>query len=119
MTKPNSKFTAYLPAFLIGLAVICTPLLGLTEPVSGDEVAAVFPPGWDEADVLLASAAAETRLVRFGAFSNVGIIRINGDAALADLRAQGAILLLHPQALGSCFSQPIGQSLATTPHWST
>lgn len=104
---------AILPAILIGLAVIGTPLLNLTTPVAGDEVAAVFPPGWEEADVLLATASADGRLVRFGSFSNIGIIRIDSEETLAGLRAQGALLLLHPQALGGCLIQLPGTSTPT------
>lgn len=103
---PGRRLISAIPAGFIALAVIGTPLLGLAEPVSGEEVAAVFPPGWDEADILLASAAAETSVVRFGALANIGIIRIADPDALAALRDQGAWLLLHPQALGGCLIGP-------------
>ncbi|MBR9825170.1 MAG: hypothetical protein GYB36_05120 [Alphaproteobacteria bacterium] len=109
---------AFLPAVLIGLAVVCTPLLGLFEPVEGNEVAAVFPPGWGEADVLLASAAADSRLVRFGAFSNIGVIRIDDEDTLLALRAQGALLLLHPQVLGGCLITPANNTNTANSEWS-
>ncbi len=78
------------------------PLLGLVEPLAGDQVAVVFPPGWGERDVLLASAEAGQNLVRFGALPNIGIVEFSSSADLEELRAVGAWFLLDPQALGGC-----------------
>lgn len=125
MRAARRTFTATLPALLIALAVIGTPLLALTEPVRGNQVAAIFPPGWDEADVLLASAAADSSIVRFGALPNIGIVLIEDETTLAALRQNGAWLLLHPQALGGCLILPRTDTLATdlqtapSSHWSS
>ncbi|MBO6796007.1 hypothetical protein [Maricaulis sp.] len=102
MTTNTGNISAFAPLILIGLAVVCTPLLGLAEPLRGDQVAAIFPPGWSERDVLLASAQAGQNLVRFGALPNVGIVEFSSQADLESLRAAGALLLLDPQVLGGC-----------------
>ena len=102
LTRSTGKPSALAPLILIALAVVCTPLLGLAEPLAGDQVAVVFPPGWSERDVLLASAEAGQNLVRFGALPNVGIVEFSSQADLQDLRAAGALLLLDPQVLGGC-----------------
>lgn len=92
----------YLPALAVSLAAIGAPLLSAFEPVRGDEAAAIFPPGWSHADVLLATAEADLSFVRFGAFSNIGIVQIVDAGSLSALRQAGALLLLPPGALGSC-----------------
>jgi len=92
----------YLPAIAVSLAVIGAPLLSAFEPVRGDEAAAIFPPGWTHADVMLATADADLAFVRFGAFANIGIVQIVDDSSLAALRHAGAVLLLPPGALGGC-----------------
>ncbi|WP_417484600.1 hypothetical protein [Maricaulis salignorans] len=92
----------YLPAVLVSLAAIGTPLLSAFEPVRGDEAAAIFPPGWSHADVVLATAEADLAFIRFGALSNIGIVRIVDDSSLAALRQAGALILLPPGALGGC-----------------
>lgn len=106
MPKTSKNRASFIPAILVSLAVVSTPLLALTEPIRGDQVAVIFPPGWDESDVLLASAAAGTSIVRFGALPSIGIIEITDNADLGELRRQGALLFLHPQALGGCLLLP-------------
>ncbi|WP_417467774.1 hypothetical protein [Maricaulis sp.] len=101
----RTHFTAlrrYLPAIAVSLAVIGAPLLSAFEPVRGDEAAAIFPPGWTHADVMLATADADLSFVRFGAFANIGIVQIVDDTSLTALRQAGALLLLPPGALGGC-----------------
>lgn len=100
----------FFPAAILALLTVCTPLLVLTEPVDGPDVAAVFPPGWQPADVMQAVARADVGLVRFGAFGNIGIVEIGDPDALARLRAAGAWLTLPPQALGGCL---LGDELTT------
>ena len=102
MPRKPVKYSAFIPAALVGLAVVGTPLLALAEPLTGDQVAVVFPPGWSERDVLLASAEAGQNLVRFGSLPNIGIVEFSSPADLQSLRAAGALLLLDPQALGGC-----------------
>ena len=111
MSTQTRKFSAFAPLLMVGLAVVCAPLLTLAEPLAGDQVAAVFPPGWHERDVLLASAEAGQNLVRFGALPNIGIIEFSSASDLDRLRAAGALLLLDPQALGGCL---IGAELPTS-----
>ena len=103
-TKPVLDF---FPAAILALLTVCTPLLVLTEPVDGPDVAAVFPPGWQPAEAV---ARADVGLVRFGAFGNIGIVEIGDPDALARLRAAGAWLTLPPQALGGCL---LGGELTT------
>ena len=100
------RLVSLLPAILVGAAVVGTPLLALAEPVRGSEVAAIFPPGWQEADVLQAAATADAALLRFGAFANIGILRLSGDDIQTALRDAGALILLPPGALGGCFDTP-------------
>lgn len=99
--QPNT-LRKYLPALAVSLAAICMPLLAVFEPVHGTEAAAVFPPGWSHADVVLATAEAELSFVRFGAFSNIGIVEIADEGSLRALRRAGALILLPPGALGGC-----------------
>lgn len=99
--RPNT-LRRYLPAIAVSLAAICMPLLSAFEPVRGDEAAAIFPPGWSHADVVLATSQADLSFVRFGAFSNIGIVQIVDEASLTALRQAGALLLLPPGALGGC-----------------
>ncbi|WP_339740309.1 hypothetical protein [uncultured Maricaulis sp.] len=99
--RPNA-LRRYLPAIVVSLAAICMPLLSAFEPVRGDEAAAIFPPGWTHADTVLATAEADLAFVRFGAFANIGIVRIVDQSSLTDLRRAGALLLLPPGALGGC-----------------
>lgn len=92
----------FLPAIAVSLAAIGMPLLAAFEPVHGDEAAAVFPPGWSHADVILATAEADLSFVRFGAYANIGIVRIVDQNSLGALRRAGALLLLPPGSLGGC-----------------
>ncbi|WP_417483060.1 hypothetical protein [Maricaulis sp.] len=92
----------YLPAIAVSLAVISAPLLSAFEPVRGDEAAAIFPPGWTHADVMLATADADLSFVRFGAFANIGIVQIVDETSLTALRQAGALIFLPPGALGGC-----------------
>lgn len=92
----------YLPVIAVSLAAIGMPLLAAFEPVRGDEAAAIFPPGWSRAEVLLATAEADLSFVRFGAYANIGIVQVVDEHSLAALRHAGALLLLPPGALGGC-----------------
>lgn len=115
MSNRSTTRLNFLPPLLVGLAVVCTPLLALAEPVQGNQVAAVFPPGWTHRDVLLASASADQTLIRFGSLANIGIVEISSESDMTRLRQAGALLLLDPQALGGCLigtspSQQIGNA---------
>ncbi len=92
----------FLPAIAVSLAAIGMPLLVALEPVSDGEAAAIFPPGWTRAEVVLATAQADLSVVRFGAYANIGIVRIDDERSSAALRQAGALLLLPPGALGGC-----------------
>ena len=52
--------------------------------------------------MILATAEADLAFVRFGAYANIGIVRIVDDSSLDALRQAGALLLLAPGALGGC-----------------
>ena len=102
MLKTGQTLGQIAPAVIVGLAVVSAPLLGLAEPVTGDQAAAVFPPGWSHRESMVAASQADLSVVRFGAFSNIGIVEFDDREALNALRDQGAWFLLHPQALGGC-----------------
>ncbi len=108
-----SKAFRFLPVALIAALTIATPLLAATEPHDGPEVAVIFPPGWQGADVMRAAAAAEAGVVRFGAWDNVLIATRSDDATLARLRQAGAWLFLPPGALGGCLIRPSDLSLSS------
>lgn len=93
---------ALIPALVVSLAVIGTPMLAVFEPVRGDQAAVIFPPGWTQTDVITATSRADLSLVRFGAATNIAIVALDDDAAIAALRREGAWLLLPPGALGGC-----------------
>lgn len=97
-----ARFLDFLPAAGLSLLAVCTPLLALAEPVDGPQVAVIFPPGWEPADIMRAAADADADVVRFGAMDNIGILEISGESGLSRLRAAGAWFTLHPQALGGC-----------------
>ncbi|WP_417476714.1 hypothetical protein [Maricaulis sp.] len=102
MRRRSNTPLKFLPAIAVSLAVIGMPALAVFEPVHGSEAAAVFPPGWKHADVVLATAQADLSFVRFGAFSNIGIVEIADAGSLRALRRAGALILLPPGALGGC-----------------
>tara|TARA_R110000868_G_scaffold6550_8_gene37084 strand:+ start:1424 stop:1798 length:375 start_codon:yes stop_codon:yes gene_type:complete len=107
-----------LPVIAVSLAAICAPLLAAFEPVREAEAAAIFPPGWSHADVLLATAEADLAFVRFGAWSNIGIIEISDTHSAEALRRAGALLLLPPGALGGCLlprNSPLQASVRPLP----
>ena len=97
-----NKAFQFLPVALIAALTIATPLLAATEPHDGPEVAVIFPPGWQGADVMRAAASADAGVVRFGAWENVLIAQRDDDATLTRLRQAGAWLFLPPGALGGC-----------------
>lgn len=99
------KTIRFLPVALIAALTVATPLLAATEPVRGPEVAVIFPPGWDGADVIRAAARADVGIVRFGAWDNILITRQDSDDTLARLRQAGAWLFLPPGALGGCLQR--------------
>jgi hypothetical protein len=84
------------------LAIIGTPLLAATEPMQSGQVAAIFPIGWSQAKVLIATSRANLSLIRLGSFDNIGIIDLEHADAVNALRRQGAILILPSNALGGC-----------------
>jgi hypothetical protein len=105
------NFRSTLPALMVGIAVICAPLLILFEPVEGEATAAIFPPGWSEADVMRAAARADLSIIRIGATSNIAIVRLPTIPAARALRQAGALILLPPNVLGGCLLAKADQDL--------
>lgn len=105
------NFRAILPAIMVGLAVISAPLLILFIPVEGEAAAAIFPPGWSEADVLQAAAGVDLSVIRIGATSNIAIVQLPTITAARSLRQAGALLLLPPNVLGGCLLAKTDQTL--------
>jgi hypothetical protein len=104
---PASKILSFLPAAIVGLAVVSTPLLAALEPYEEDgEAAAFYPLGWSVSDVFVATAEAEVSVVRYGAAENIAIVRITSSENAAALRASGAWLVLNAQAMGGCLIGP-------------
>ena len=111
MIRLLQNLRSMLPALLVGAAVICAPLLILFEPVEGEATAAIFPPGWSEADVIQAAARADLSVIRIGATSNIAIIRLSSVPAARALRQAGALFLLPPNVLGGCLLAKTDQDL--------
>lgn len=114
MPNRPSNLKKALPAIVVSLAAICAPLLSAFDTIDDAEAAAIFPPGWSRADVLLATAEADLSFVRFGAWSNIGIVEISDPDSAAALRRAGALILLPPGALGGCLlprSSPLQASV--------
>ncbi|WP_203290834.1 hypothetical protein [Maricaulis parjimensis] len=108
------KAVNLLPVALIATLTIATPLLAATEPVRSPEVAVIFPPGWDGADVMRAAASADAGVVRFGAWDNILIAQSDDEAVLSRLRQAGAWFFLPPGALGGCLTRPSDLSTPNT-----
>ena len=104
------KTRLLLPGLIVGLCVVFTPVLVAFEPVHDEQAAVIFPPGWSNRDVLLASARANLSVVRFGSLQNIGIINLDTPEAIASLRQEGALFLLSPGALGGCLVRTINPS---------
>jgi len=104
---PAPKALSFLPAAIVGLAVISTPLLAAFEPFEeAGEAAAFYPLDWSVNEVFLAAAQADVSIVRYGAADNIAIVRITGSDDAAALRATGAWLVLNAQAMGGCLIGP-------------
>jgi hypothetical protein len=103
-------------AWRLPLAVMTTGFIGLAwlslAPIPGQPVAAVFPPWWDTSRTVAAIAAAGGDILRPGAWPAIMIGFSTDPAFTARLRAEGAWLLLNPQALGTCGAIPQTNHLA-------
>ena len=108
----STSFANWGLAALAGLIVISAPLLAAFEPVGpGDEAAILYPAGWP-ADRAFSAAAGAAPVIRFGAFDNIAIVRIDADEQIDALRRSGALLILNADGAASCLAGAPVQSRA-------
>lgn len=95
--------TALLTIFaLASLFAVVRVGMAPRDPASG--VAVVFSP-WTGAELALARATdAGSRFVRFGAYPFIVVVIPDGDDYAARIYRDGALMVLDPQAIASCFS---------------
>ncbi|WP_291845589.1 hypothetical protein [Maricaulis sp.] len=95
-----------LPTILLVALIATTPFLAATEPPEDGRYAAIFPPGWQARDILLASAARDHSPVTFGRTGNIGIFDLPLPSDRDALRAAGAWLILPADAFRGCLTAP-------------
>lgn len=95
-----------LKTILLIAGIGATPLLGALEPASNDQYAAIFPPGWDARDIVLAAAAADQAALTFGRTQNIGVFILDNAADRDALRHAGALIILPANAFRGCLVAP-------------
>ena len=66
------------------------------------QLALVFSPSANAAEVMAAVAGLEARLVRHGGLRNVVVVSFDREISFAELRRHGAWLALDPILMGAC-----------------
>lgn len=104
--RSNQETTVVLRATLIALFALVTvvaPLALLGEPRPGaGGVAVVFAPWTDAGAAMDRVARAGGEIARLGGFPFIAVAVASSPDFAARARAEGAWLLLDPQALGGC-----------------
>ena len=104
---------AFAPAFLLIVATSFGLILDAATPAPGVPVAAIFPPGVDQAGALQAVAAApeDWRLVNLGLAWPVTVLTLVGGttSAAAFRHATGAWLTIGLPLAGGCLTVPTSQ----------
>jgi hypothetical protein len=85
------------------IAIIgATPLLAATEPAEDGRYAAIFPPGWQVRDVVLAAADAGHSTLTIGRTANIGVFDLPHRDDRNALRDAGAWLVLPASVFRGC-----------------
>jgi hypothetical protein len=99
----KSSIRAWLPALsLLAASFVASAWLEL-RPADEQFVAAVFPPWWDAARSTDAVAAADGAVIGWGGLASIVVTRSDLAGFPKRLHAAGAVLLLEPSRLISCF----------------
>jgi hypothetical protein len=101
---------ALAPAALLVASTVFAAMVQLA-PISGQPVAALFPPWWSNSRAFAAAAATGGAIVRTGAWPTLLVVASASPRLTERLRSAGAWLILNPQALGACTSPPVRASL--------
>jgi len=99
----KSSMRIWLPALgLLAASFVASAWLEL-RPADEHFVAAVFPPWWDAARSTDAVAAADGAVIGWGGLASIVVTRSDQPGFPIRLHAAGAVLLLDPSGLISCF----------------
>ncbi|WP_323760608.1 hypothetical protein [Maricaulis sp.] len=90
------------PTILLIALIGATPLLAAAEPAEDGRYAAIFPPGWQARDVVLAAAEAGQSTLNIGRAANIGVFQVPGPEDRRALREAGAWLVLPASAFRGC-----------------
>jgi len=92
----------HIPTILLIAIIGATPLLAAAEPAEDGRYAAIFPPGWQARDVVLAAAEAGQSTLNIGRAANIGVFHLPGPDERQALRDAGAWLVLPASAFRGC-----------------
>jgi hypothetical protein len=101
-------YAAALPTVICFGTAIAALMLGASAPAEGP-VAALFPPWWSSADVVMAAGSAG-RIVRLGSVHFIVVVAPDGSDTTERLHAAGAVLVLDPIIAGGCSPVPVPAS---------
>lgn len=101
------------PTILLMAITAATPLLAAAETPENDRYAAIFPPGWQARDVVMAAAESGQSTLTFGRTENIGIFVLSDPSARQALRDAGAWIILPASAFRGCLVEPFGQTVRT------
>lgn len=106
----------FIPTILVIAIVGVTPLLAVAEPATDDRYAAVFPPGWQARDVIIAGAAAGQSALMIGRTANIGVFVLPAADDRQALRDAGAWLIIPANTFRGCLinQTPTAQSIRST-----
>jgi hypothetical protein len=116
LQNSENGLRAFLPAglmCLLGLIVAFgtsmpaagTSASGIVDTRSPDRmIAAVFPPWWDDADVLVAAASTGLPIVRAGGIGAILVLASPNESTDNLVSKAGAVLLLDPLSMAGCLS---------------
>jgi len=90
------------PTILLIVLIGATPLLAAAEPAEDGRYAAIFPPGWQARDVVLAAAEAGQSTLNMGRAANIGVFELPSPNDRQALREAGAWLVLPANAFRGC-----------------
>jgi len=97
----DDRSALWLPSLVLFASLLGVAALAL-QPRPDHPVAAVFPPWWSAERAFAAAGSAGGAVLRDGAWSTLIVAQSPDPQFAARLRAAGALLVLDPQALGTC-----------------
>ncbi len=91
-----------IPTILLIAIIGATPLLAAAEPAVDNRYAAIFPPGWQARDVVLAAAEAGQSTLTMGRTANIGVFELTTPYGRQALHDAGAWFVLPASAFRGC-----------------